>query len=247
MRSKITKPDVLLTDIRMESDSLPRITPQEQADRILLANRYRAVGLLKDTIPLKGYVCLAPAHVAKLKADDIDIWIERSFGRHAGFTDLDYADAGADILETAASVIYSSNIVVKMEAFTPEELKLLKNNQIIVSSIDMMRISSDYFTLLKKKNITAFAIDFAEDLDGNSVLNEIFYREESKMSVIMALGNFLYPILIALAASTNLRSTIQTNPALFQSLYCYQGAVTRKDIAEKIGFTWTDFLSLFWN
>ena len=160
---------------------------------------------------------------------------------------MDYVDAGGDILENAASVIQASQIVMKMEAFSLKELHLLKPNQIIVSSIDIMQISQEHLNVLKEKNITAFAVDFIEDLDGNSILNNIFYCEESRMSVITALGNFLYPILINLAVSSNLRSTIQTNPALFQSLYCYQGAITRKDISEKVGCPWTDFLSFFWN
>ena len=229
------------------SEFLPRMIPIEQEEQILMANKYRSVGLLKDFIPLKGYVCLAPDGVEQIKKQEIGIWIERSFGEHAGFTDLDYADAGADILENSLSVIRASNIVVKMEAFSLKELKFLKPNQIIVSSIDIMQISQEYLTILKEKNITAFAIDLIEDLDGNSILNNIFYREESKMSVITALGNFLYPILITLAGSSNLRSTIQTNPALFQSLYCYQGAITCKKISEKANFPWTDFLSLLWN
>jgi alanine dehydrogenase len=229
------------------SDFLHGITPQEQAGNILLSNKCRSVGLLKDTVPLKGYVCLAPCRIATIKKEDIDIWIERSFGAHAGFTDLDYADAGGDILENAISVIRTSHIIMKLESLSLRELSFLKPNQIVVSSLDMMQISREYLTVLKEKNITAFAIDFVEDLDGNSILSDIFYREENKTSVITALSNFLYPILITLATSSNLRSTIQTNPALFQSLYCYQGAVTRRDISEKTGFPRTDFLSLFWN
>jgi len=231
----------------MTSDFFFEITPQEQERQILLANKYRSVGLLKDAVSLKEYVCLAPCKVADIKKENIDIWIERSFGLHAGFTDLNYADAGGDILEDAASVIHASHIVMKMEHFSLEELHLLKPNQIIVSSIEMMQISHEYLTVLKEKNITAFAINFIENLDGNSVLHDILYREENKMTVIKALGNFLTPILLTLLGSGHLRNTIQTNPALFQSLYCYQGAITRKEISEKTGFPWTDFLSLFWN
>ena len=230
----------------MMSEFLPRIALQEQEEEILLAGKYRAVGLLKDTVP-KGYVCLTPGKTADIKKENVDIWIERSFGQSAGFTDLDYADAGADILENAAAVIQASHIIVKMEAFTLKELQLLKSKQIIVSSMDMMQVFQEHFTILKEKNITAFAIDFIEDLEGNSILNNIFYREEDKNAITVALSNFLSPILLTLIGSGNLRSTIQTNPSLFQSLYCYQGAITRKEISEKTGLPWTDFLSLFWN
>jgi len=229
------------------SEFLPQMTPQEQEDMILLDSKYRAVGLLKDTSPQKEYVCFAPYKIAEIKKEGIDIWIEQSFGLHAGFTDLNYADAGGDILENAALVVHASHILMKLEPFSPEELDLLKPNQIIVSSMDMMQISQEYFSILREKKITAFAIDFIEDLNGNNVLHNILSREENKTSIIAALSNFLYPILITLINSSNLRSTIQTNPALFQSLYCYQGAITRKDISEKVGFPCMDFLSFFWN
>ena len=225
----------------------PFSNPQEESLHLLEKVNHNAIGLIKDHVPVKGIVLLSPAKLAVLKAENIQTWTERRFGAHAAFSDMEYADAGADILENTQSVMQSSNIIAKLEPFTLEEISYLRNNQVIFSTLDLDRLSPEYFALLKKKNITAFALDRIEDFDGNSLLNDIFYREESPIGITLSLSNFILPLLLAVAKSSNLRATIQTNPSLFQALYCFNGEITQKNIAEKLQLPWRDFTSLSWN
>lgn len=229
------------------SDSFSQFDSQEEPSYLITSQKQNSVGLLKDYLNMKGIVMLSPKKVAKLTEENLQVWIQRKFGVHAAYSDLDYADAGADMLDEGVMVILQSDILVKFEAFTLEEIRNLKPHQIIVSSLDLFNTNKEYFTLLKEKEVTAFALDYIQDLDGNSVLQNIFYREDTAEKITSALGDFILPIIQSLAFRTNLRSCIQTNPVLFQSLYCYHGDITHKEVAEKIGFPWKDFVSMYWN
>ena len=229
------------------NEPLPQFSTQEESMMLFEQSNHVSVGLVKDFIPSRGIVLLSPSKLAKLKEENIQIWVERRFGLHASYTDLDYADAGADILDNAFSVIQSANIIVKLDPLTLGEAHFLKPKQVVVSSLDTINPSPEYFSILKEKQITAFALDAIEDMDENGMLNDIFYREETPADITSSLGNFILPIIASLVFSNNIRATIQTNPTLFQSLYCYDGEIAKKEIAEKLSLPWRDFLSLYWN
>ncbi|MDL2308617.1 hypothetical protein LJC68_05920 [Bacteroidales bacterium OttesenSCG-928-B11] len=206
-----------------------------------------SIGFLKDLITVKGIALVSPLFINKIKSEDIIIWMQRNFGIHAAFSDMDYAEAGADIADDQANIVQNADIIVKLEPLTLKEAHLLRPKQLIVSSLDINTLSREYFQILKEKNITAFALDYIEDMDGNSILNNIFYREETPAAITTSLSLFIQPLLLAIAMTNSIRASIQTNPALFQSLYTFNGDITRKEIAQKLDMPWRDFTSLFWN
>lgn len=229
------------------NDPLSELTPQESSLFLSETSKYRSVGLLKDQYGAKGIVFLMPAKAARLNEEGVHLWVQRHFGKQAAYSDLDYADAGADILEDAFSVIKAADIIAKLEPFTLQEIENMKSNQIIISSFDRNNLSVEYFKKIKEKGITAFALDFIQDMHGNEVLNDIFYRESSPMGITVSLSNLILPILEILSLNGPLKSTIQTNIALFQSLYCYNGEITRQELAQEMNLPWNDFFSHYWN
>lgn len=231
----------------LSNEPLAELTPQESSLSMIERKIHRSIGLLKDQFCPKGIVLLLPSKVSLLNEEDIHVWIQRSFGKQASITDLDYADAGADILDDSFSVIKSSDIIAKLEPFTSKEAHSIKENQIIVSSIDINNLSVDYFNLIREKRITAFGLDFIQDIHGNDILSDIFYRENSHTEISTSLSNFIFPILLTLALNGQIKNCIQTTPSLFQSLYCYNGEITRKEIADKMNLPWRDIFSIYWN
>jgi NAD(P) transhydrogenase subunit alpha len=61
------------------------------------------VGVAKETAPGERRVALVPEAVEKLRAADLSVLVERGAGAEAWFPDIDYAEAGAKIVTTAAS------------------------------------------------------------------------------------------------------------------------------------------------
>ncbi|MDR2978912.1 MAG: hypothetical protein LBV02_00480 [Bacteroidales bacterium] len=223
--------------------------PKTQREEINVMERAKnaSVGFLKDLITIKGIVLVSPFFIQKIKNEDINIGIQRNFGAHAAFSDMEYAEAGADIFDRPGDVIQNADIIVKLEPLTIEEARLLRPHQVVISSLDINTLSEEYFQLLKGKNITAFALDNIEDMDGNSILNNIFYREETAAAITTSLSLFAQSILTPIAMTGNIRAAIQTNPSLFQALYTFNGDITRKELAQKLNMPWRDFSSLFWN
>lgn len=231
----------------MMPEPVPQFNPQPEKVKLLERSEHSSIGFLKDQLPAKDIALISPAKLAKLKEEDFQIWIQRHFGIHASYSDLDYANAGADIVDTAYLVIQNAHLITKLEPLTWEEALFLKPKQIIITSLDFNSLSPEYFTILREKNITAFGLDFIENMDGGSILQDIFFRAESPIAITLSLSNFILPLLYTLGISTHLRGTIQANPALFQSLYCYKGEITKREIAEPLNLPWRDFLSQYWN
>lgn len=221
--------------------------PQEEQYDIMEAHRHAAVGFIKDMVTIKGIALISPLFVNKIKNEEITIWMQRKFGNHAAFSDMEYAEAGADIADSSDEVMRNANIIVKLEPLTIHEARALRPKQIVISTLDINTLSVEYFQLLKEKEITAFALDYIEDMDGNSILNNIFYREETTAAITTSLSLFIQPILSNIAMSANIRTSIQTNPSLFQALYVFDGEIARRELAQKLDMPWKDFPSPFWS
>ncbi|MDR3046356.1 MAG: hypothetical protein LBU51_01925 [Bacteroidales bacterium] len=218
----------------MEDLNVTQYEPQPDFLCISEQNQHLSIGFLKDTIPFKGFVCMMPQKIELLTEKEIQVYVEGNFGKHAKYTDLEYANAGADLIESVPVICQMSDVIVKLEPFTKQELYQMKEGQIILSSIDIYNLNLHYFDLLSQKNITAFALDLIEDEDADSILNDIFFREEDAIGITVSLTNFIYPLIVDLATSGTLTSAVKTCPELMQSLYFYEGAITNQKIASKI-------------
>jgi alanine dehydrogenase len=230
------------------SDELfPELEPQEEFIKLDSPKRNFSVGFLKDKNPIKGVVLLSPYSVSKLVEANVQVWIQRGISTHTSWSDLDYADIGAVILDDASSVITQSNILIKLEPFTTEEIALLKPNQIIISHLRLLDLTPELFTVFRQKNISAIALDFIKGKKDKYTFEEIFLDTLGENSISLALGEFVLPILFSLVYSVSLKDSIQTCAALIQGVYCYNGILCNGIIAEKLNLPWKDILLLCWN
>ena len=223
------------------------LEPQEELIKLDSPKRNFSIGFLKDKEPIKGVVLLPPHSVGKLIEANVQVWIQRGAAAHTSWRDLDYADIGAMILDDAPSVITQSNIIIKLEPFTIEEILLLKPNQIIISHVRLLDLTPEMFTVFRQKNISAISLDFIKGKNDKYTFEEIFLKTLGENSISIALGEFVLPILFSLVYSISLKDSIQTCAALIQGIYCYNGILCNGKIAEKLNLPWKDILLLCWN
>lgn len=206
-----------------------------------------SVGFLKgNSFSPENQVLIKPDIVGELVKNQVVVRVERKIGASA-FIDLDYADVGAEIEDDADEVISHSNIIVKLAPLTSDELILLKNKQIIISYTDLSSLSSDDILVLQQKKITAISLDKALDSNGKHLINNILSWKVDAAIQCDALGNYILSLLFALIYNTYVRYAVQMNPALLQTIYCYQGVITDKQLGEKYQLYWKDILLLCWN
>lgn len=141
--------------------------PQESLMRIKQKNAKLTIGIPQELDNTEKRVCLTPEAVALLVNNGHIVSIESGAGTKAKFLDREYNEAGARILYSHQEV-FESNIILKVNPPTNEEIQYMKNGQTLISALQMAQLNSDYLELINKKRINALAFEFIED------------REESK-------------------------------------------------------------------
>ena len=101
-------------------------------------------------------VAATPETVKAIKALGYQVLIEKGAGLRAAFPDSAYVAAGAKVATTAAA--WKADIVLKVNAPTPAEIKRLKKGAIVVGLMSPA-LSPNLLKALAKQGVTAFAMD----------------------------------------------------------------------------------------
>ena len=120
------------------------------------------IGIPKETSFQENRISLTPDAVSLLVYNGHNIVIESNAGKGSNFSDVEYSDAGAEIVYSKEEV-YDSDVIVKIEPPTNLELKLLKKDQQLISAIQLETREKKYFKSLLEKNITSLAIEHIRD------------------------------------------------------------------------------------
>ena len=120
------------------------------------------VSVPRETRDGETRVALVPANVQVLKKLGFEVLIESGAGEKAGFPDSDYLQAGAEI--TDRNTLFSrADVVTQVLSFganpnAESDLSLLKNNQIILGSMDPLGAPENALKLAEK-HVTAIALE----------------------------------------------------------------------------------------
>lgn len=140
--------------------------PKEQLVAVADSERKLYIGIPKESSYQENRVALAPESVALLVNNGHEVWVETGAGQQANFSDRDYSEAGARIIDSAKEV-YKAKVILKVEPPSLEELEWMQEKQILISALQLSIQSEDILRMLIKKRITAMAWDFILDTDGN--------------------------------------------------------------------------------
>lgn len=153
----------------MSSDALKSfkggLLPQEEMLEVQVRKNKLYLGIPKEVYFQENRVALGPASVALLVNNGHRVVIERGAGKEANFTDNDYNEAGAEIVDSADAV-YKADFIVKVAPPTLEELELMQRNQTLISALQISTQTPEYFKKLTAKKVTAIAWDFIKDEAG---------------------------------------------------------------------------------
>ncbi len=165
------------------------VIPKEEMLFVGSRKKKLVIGLPNETDRHEGRLCLSPQAVQFVIDNGHTVYVQRGAGCVANYSDKDYSEHGAVIVDTADEV-YKCDVVLKVAPFTGKDIDKLRGNQIVVSSFHITsHTESDIRQMLRKK-ITAVAFDFFKDSDGSYA----FVRsmgEIAGFSSIMIAGEYL--------------------------------------------------------
>ncbi len=110
-------------------------------------------------------IAIVPNAVDLLIKNGHQVVMAENAGKAAHFTNEMYADAGAQITQTAAEV-WQSDIIVKIAAPEVDEIDLMHKNQTIFSALMSQSRNKVYFKKLIEKKAIAIAYELIKDKTG---------------------------------------------------------------------------------
>ncbi len=201
-------------------------------------------------------VAATPQNVLRLKKQGFEVYIQKNSGIKSQYTNQEYTDAGATILDTAQEVYASTDIILKVQPVTPDEIDLMHKDQVILSYLWPAQ-NEDLLKKLADKGVNAVAMDAiprisrAQKMDVlSSMANIAGYRAVIESAnhfgrflngQITAAGKVNPAKVLVIGAGVAGLAAIGTANALGAIVRAFD---TRKEVAEQIQSMGAQFLTV---
>ncbi len=138
---------------------------QEAPAKVKKSKQSLKIGVPKEVALQERRVPLKPASVEVLVQNGHEVIIESGAGDSANFKDQEYSEVGASISYNSKEV-FESQIVLKVEPPTVEEIELMKSGSVLISAIQSGKQTVEYLEAINKKKLIAIGYEFIEDKVG---------------------------------------------------------------------------------
>ncbi|GGD09260.1 Re/Si-specific NAD(P)(+) transhydrogenase subunit alpha [Hyunsoonleella pacifica] len=135
------------------------------------------IGILKETQNGENRVSLSPNISKQLIDKGFKVLIEEQAGVNSSYQDADYIDLGASV-EKRGVVFKEADLLIKINPFDEEDLKLIDKGQILISQL-YHKSNPELIEAIASKGATAFSMDAiprisrAQDMDVLSSQNNL--------------------------------------------------------------------------
>ena len=147
------------------------------------------IGLPDETGRRENRICLTPEAVGVLVDFGHSILVQRGAGEQAHYHDRDYADAGAQMVDTREEV-YTSDVILKPTPVMQEDVEVMRDRQVILSPIELFELRKEAIVEMMQKKVTAIGFDILKGENGTYPVVEMM-SEISGNSAIMIASEYL--------------------------------------------------------
>jgi alanine dehydrogenase len=160
--------------------------PLEKPFALREQHRTLRIGIPKEVSNEERRVALAPYGAGILASAGHLVAVERGAGDQAHFSDTEYAEAGADVVNDAAQLYAQSELIVKVFPPTEEELDLMQEGQILISALHLGNATPDFLRRLMALRITGIGFEFIADPDGTFPIVRMMHEISGSMAIQVA-------------------------------------------------------------
>ncbi len=135
------------------------------------------IGILKETKKGEKRVSISPNIAKQLAEKGFELIVEENAGTSSSFKDSEYSKIGASV-EKRGVVFKESDVLIKINPFDEEDLKLVDKGQILMSQL-FHKSNTELIEAIAAKGVTAFSMDAmpritrAQDMDVLSSQNNL--------------------------------------------------------------------------
>ena len=116
------------------------------------------IAVVKESATDETRVALVPETVRKLTDAGWTVVVQRGAGTAAAFPDVAYAEAGAELTDSAADAVRSANVVVGIRAPTAGVIAMIPRGALLIALLDPLR-QADMVEKLAQAGITALSLE----------------------------------------------------------------------------------------
>jgi len=136
------------------------------------------VGIPKESLPLERRVAATPETVAKIVKTGLQVAVESGAGKGSFIEDREFEAAGATIAPTAQSLFSQSDILLKVNRPTVEEVGLMKEGAVLISFLQPLA-NPEVIKRLAGRRVSALAMELvpritrAQRMDALSTMSTV--------------------------------------------------------------------------
>jgi alanine dehydrogenase len=138
------------------------LMPQEEMLEIGKKQKKLVIGIPKEDHLDEKRITLTPEAVEVLVNNGHDVLLENHAGDGANYSDKDYSEHGAFIVDSRKQV-FSAEVILKVAPLEDTDIEHLRGNQVLFSSLHVSSKSHDYIKKLMNKKITSIAYEYLKN------------------------------------------------------------------------------------
>ena len=140
------------------------------------------IGVPKEIKPQETRIGLTPDSVKDLVSNGHEVLVENNGGFEAGFENSHYTSAGAKIIDKVEDIFNDSEIIVKVKEPLSNEVKMIKENQIVFTYLHLAAAKELTQGLINSKGV-CIAYETVTDQNGRLPLLAPMSAVAGRMSV----------------------------------------------------------------
>ncbi|MDC3104328.1 Re/Si-specific NAD(P)(+) transhydrogenase subunit alpha [Candidatus Pelagibacter bacterium] len=109
------------------------------------------VGSTKEDLRSEKRVSLTPETAKNIIGLGLKVYIEKDYANHLEIQDEDYTKVGVEIKNSSDEILHSSNLIIKVNCPSENEINILKENTILVGMFNPSKNKNQIDKIINKK------------------------------------------------------------------------------------------------
>ena len=162
------------------------------------------IGVPKETAAGERRVALTPDMVGRIVGAGMEVVVESGAGEESLYTDDSYTGAGASLAPNASSLLGSVDVVLGVQAPSPEEVDMMQEGAAVIALLQPLT-NLDLVRKLAQRKVTSFSMDAvpriarAQSMDALSSMSSLA-GYKAVLIAANAMGKY-FPMMITAAGT----------------------------------------------
>jgi alanine dehydrogenase len=160
------------------------LLPKEEMLEIKRKGKKIRIGIPSDITKVEFRVPLTPQAVELLVSYGHEILVEKGAGQAASYTDEEYREAGALVVENRQDV-FECDMVLRVSPFSEDEVDLLKGHQALISDLQINTHCANSISKLMQKKVTNIAYEYLEEENGSKPVMQLMSQISGSTAIVL--------------------------------------------------------------